>query len=85
MAAVSYHHVPSPAISHIFRAAVLSKEVTHSSLSPWLSQQGFAFHFLGEEELIFRQWANLPIYPSDLTTARKISLITAELEGAGGQ
>lgn len=85
---MSYHHVPSPAISHISRAAVLSKEVTHSSLSPWLSQQGFAFHFLGEE-LSSRTHFQAMGQPSHLSqwpyNSQKISLIAAELEGMGGQ
>lgn len=47
MATVSYHHVPSPAISQIFRAAVLSKEVTHFSF-PLAIPAGFFFPFLGQ-------------------------------------
>lgn len=48
---MSYHHVPSPAISQISRAAVLSKR-GHSLFSfPLANPGGFRFLFLGKELL----------------------------------
>lgn len=80
---MSYHHEPSPAISHISRAAALSKEATHSSGYPSrLLSISWARNL--QAKLILRQSANLPIYPSDLTMVKPgLDSLAAELGGKG--
>lgn len=70
------YHVPSPAISQIFRAAVLSKEVTHFSF-PLAIPAGFFFLFLGQGTFKPNSFSgngpNFPFIPRTLQQPESLS------------